>query len=220
MDKDTEKKKTKKSAGKSIKKKSTSKSSKITHRSTLKLLQDTYKQEEEKKQKEKKAKEAEKKIEESKKEKKPRVQRQKGFKQKRNCPDVLNQQQKLFCIYYAETSNGQQSAIRAGYKETTACKQASRLLTLEKVKKEIDRLNQKKENHMIATATDVMQFLTKVMNGEIKDQFGLDATLADRIKAGQELAKRTVDIDNRVKGVPDNVMTIKLDWRKSDGKTE
>jgi len=203
MDKDTEKK-TKKSAGKSIKKKSTSKSSKITHRSTLKLLQDTYSKEEDKPTKEKK----------------PRVQRQKGFKQKRNCPDVLNQQQKLFCIYYAETSNGMQSAIRAGYKETTACKQASRLLTLEKVKKEIDRINLKKEEHAIATATDVMQFLTKVMNGEIKDQFGLDATLADRIKAGQELAKRTVDIDNRVKGVPDNVMTIKLDWRKSDGKTE
>jgi len=219
MDKDTEKKKTKKSAGKSIKKKSTSKSSKTTHRSTLKLLQDTYKQEEEKKQKEKKAK-TEKKTEEPKKEKKPRVQRQKGFKQKRNCPDVLNQQQKLFCIYYAETSNGQQSAIRAGYKETTACKQASRLLTLEKVKKEIDRLNAKKEEHAIATAADVMKFLTKVMNGEIKDQFGLDATLADRIKAGQELAKRTVDIDNRVKGVPDNVMTIKLDWRKSNGETE
>lgn len=218
MDKDTEKKKTKKSAGKSIKKKSTSKSSKITHRSTLKLLQDTYKQEEEKKQKEKKA--TEKKTEEPKKEKKPRVPRQKGFKQKRNCPTVLNQQQKLFCIYYAETSNGMQSAIRAGYKETTAGVQASRLLTLDKVKKEIDRINAKKEEHAIATATDVMQFLTKVMNGEIKDQFGLDATLADRIKAGQELAKRTVDIDNRVKGVPDNVMTIKLDWRKSDGQTE
>lgn len=216
MDKDTEKK-TKKSAGKSIKKKSTSKSSKITHRSTLKLLQDTYEQEEDKKQKEKKAK-IEKKTQEPKKERKP--SRHKGDKQKRNCREVLNQQQKLFCIYYAETSNGKQSAIKAGYKETTACAQASKLLTLEKVRKEIDRLNQKKEEHAIATATDVMQFLTKVMNGEIKDQFGLDATLADRIRASQELAKRTVDIDNRVKGVPDNVMTVKLDWRKSDGETE
>ena len=218
MDKDTEKKKTKKSAGKSIKKKSTSKSSKINHRSTLKLLQDTYSKEEENKKEKKTTK---KQTEQPAKEKPKRTpSRHKGDKQKRNCPDVLNQQQKLFCIYYAETSNGQQSAIRAGYKETTAGVQASRLLTLDKVKKEIDRLNQKKEEHAIATATDVMQFLTKVMNGEIKDQFGLDATLADRIKAGQELAKRTVDIDNRVKGVPDNVMTIKLDWRKSDGQTE
>lgn len=203
MDKDTEKK-TKKSAKKSKEKEANKSSKKITHRSQLKILQDNFQTEEEKKQSQKKAKE--------KKERKP--SRHKGDKQKRNCPEVLNQAQKLFCIYYAETANGMESAIRAGYKETTAGVQASRLLSLDKVKKEIDRLNQKKENHMIATATDVMTFLTKVMNGEIKDQFGLDATLADRIKAGQELAKRTVDIDNRVKGVPDNTLNIKVDWRK------
>lgn len=200
MDKDTEKK-TKKSAKKS-KEKEVGKSSKITHRSQLKILQDTYQAEEENT------------TEKKTKEKKKRVTRQKGFKQKRNCPDVLNQQQKLFCIYYAETCNGKQAAIKAGYKETTACVQASRLLALEKVKKEIDRLNAKKEEHAIATATDVMQFLTKVMNGEIKDQFGLDATLADRIKAGQELAKRTVDLENRVNGVADANVVIKVDWRK------
>ena len=50
------------------------------------------------------------------------------------------------------------------------------------------------------------------MRGEIKDQFGLDASLNDRTKAAQELAKRTVDVENRIKGVPDTQISIKLDW--------
>ena len=54
------------------------------------------------------------------------------------------------------------------------------------------------------------------MNGEEKDQFGLDAPLSERIKAGQELAKRTVDIANKIAGVTqgENEVTIKLDWER------
>ena len=82
------------------------------------------------------------------------------------------------------------------------------------VRSEIDRLSKKREEKAIADAADVMTFLTKVMNGEVQDQFGLDASLNDRIKAAQELAKRTVDIENRIKGVPDNQINIKIDWKK------
>ena len=46
----------------------------------------------------------------------------------------------------------------------------------------------------IADAAEVMQYFTSVMRGEIKDQFGLDAPLAERTKAAVELAKRKVDI--------------------------
>lgn len=42
----------------------------------------------------------------------------------------------------------------------------------------------------IASADEVLQFLTRVMRGEEKDQFGLDASLQDRTKAGVELLKR------------------------------
>lgn len=40
-----------------------------------------------------------------------------------------------------------------------------------------------------------MEFFTKVMRGEVKDAFGLDASLADRKDAAKEIAKRTVDIE-------------------------
>lgn len=66
----------------------------------------------------------------------------------------------------------------------------------------------------IATADEVMQFFTSVMRGEVKDQFGLDATLSDRTRAAQEIAKRTVDIENRKAGEPDQLVAIKLDWSR------
>lgn len=66
----------------------------------------------------------------------------------------------------------------------------------------------------VAAATEVMQYFTRVMRGEEKDQFGLDAPLSERTKAAQELAKRTVDIENRMNGVTDQKVEIKLDWSR------
>lgn len=66
----------------------------------------------------------------------------------------------------------------------------------------------------IATAQEVMEFFTDVMRGQVKDQFGLDATLSDRTRAAQEIAKRTIDIENRRSGESDQVISIKLDWSK------
>lgn len=72
------------------------------------------------------------------------------------------------------------------------------------------------EKKSIATAQDVMEFFTKAMNGDIKDQFGLEATLGDRLKAGVELAKRTVDIDNKLAGKTDPNINITLSWEDTE----
>ena len=45
------------------------------------------------------------------------------------------------------------------------------------------------EDNRIATIKEVMQFYTSVMRGEVKDQFGLDVQMSDRIKAAQNLDK-------------------------------
>lgn len=42
----------------------------------------------------------------------------------------------------------------------------------------------------VASADEVLQFYSAVIRGEVKDQFGLDASLADRIKAADSLMKR------------------------------
>ena len=46
------------------------------------------------------------------------------------------------------------------------------------------------ENNRIASQEEVLQYLTKVMRGEEKDQFGLDASLQDRTKCAELLGKR------------------------------
>lgn len=95
----------------------------------------------------------------------------------------------------------------------------SDLLKKPKVRNEIARLQQEGDRESIATATQVMEFFTRIMNGEEKDQFGLEISAADRLKAAMELAKRTVDLDNKIKlaqqGAGDNTITIKLDWNES-----
>lgn len=57
-----------------------------------------------------------------------------------------------------------------------------------------------------------MQYFTDVMRGKITDQFGLDASLSERTKAAQELAKRQIDIPNRLAGNEEPTLTIKLDF--------
>lgn len=129
----------------------------------------------------------------------------------------LTIKEKAFCREYAKSGNGLQSLRKAGYNyktDNSATSAASQLLRKERIQNEIARLMQKKEEHAVMSAQEVMEMFTKIANGEIKDQFGLDASLNDRIKALQELAKRTIDIENRMKGTPDGVINIKLDWKR------
>ena len=43
---------------------------------------------------------------------------------------------------------------------------------------------------MVADSNEILKFYTAVMRGEVKDQFGLDSSLTDRLKAADSLAKR------------------------------
>lgn len=140
------------------------------------------------------------------------ISKQKGNKQR-----PLTIKEKAFCREYAKTGNGGQSVIKAGYKAkdiNSASTTASRLLQKPGVQAEITRIMDKKEKKAIMDANEVMELLTAIARGEVKDQFGLDASLNDRLKAVDQIAKRTVDIENRLKGVPDNQINIKVDWSR------
>ena len=135
---------------------------------------------------------------------------------KPSAKDVLSQKQKDFCIYYIETDNITESAKRAGYAERSAGVTGSKLLSLAKVQSEIARLRKEMDKDKVATAEEVMKYFTSVMRGEIKDQFGLEASLSERTRAAQELARRTVDIDNRNAGNADAKVEIVLDWNMNE----
>ena len=90
------------------------------------------------------------------------------------------------------------------------------ILNRPNVQAEIRRIMDDIRKDGIAEASEVMEYFTSVMRGEIKDQFGLDAPLAERTRAAQELAKRTVDIETKQAGIPDQTIAIKLDWSRKE----
>ena len=110
----------------------------------------------------------------------------------------LTPRQRAYCDYYIECGNGREAAIKAGYKKPDisarennskpACKQYIAM-----------RMKPTQEKR-IADADEVLQYLSDVMRGVVKDQFGLDASLQDRTKAAQELMKRYAVADMRQQG--------------------
>ena len=117
---------------------------------------------------------------------------------------ALTPKQKAFADYYIETGNAAESARRAGYKEYKSSKiEASKTLRNPNVAAYIAAHMNPKEERRIASAEDVMKFLSDVMNGKVKDQFGLEASLSDRINASKELMKRhaVADATKKVEGV-------------------
>ena len=102
--------------------------------------------------------------------------------------EKLTEKQKRFIDYYIETANATESAKRAGYSEKTAKNIGAENLT--KLNFFIQKKLEEKESQRIASQDEVLQYLTKVMRGEEKDQFGLDASLQDRTKCAELLGKR------------------------------
>lgn len=102
--------------------------------------------------------------------------------------EKLTEKQKRFIDYYIETANATKACEMAEYKGKNLNRLGSQ--NLSKLDKFIKMKLQEKENNRIASQDEVLQYLTKVMRGEEKDQFGLDASLQDRTKCAELLGKR------------------------------
>ena len=121
----------------------------------------------------------------------------------------LTPKQRAFADYYIETGNATEAARRAGYKGKNINRIASENLSKLDIKQYIDERLAKIEDERIAKGEEVLQYLTRVMRGDEKDQFGLDASLQDRTKAAELLGKRyrlfvdkteqKVDVNNTTK---------------------
>lgn len=118
----------------------------------------------------------------------------------------LTPKQKAFCDYYIQTGNASEAARKAGYSEKTAPFIGAENLKKPKISAYIAERLAESDKKRIADADEVMRFYTSVMRGEVKDQFGLDVSVSDKIKAGVELMKRHVAAEG--KGSTDNVTVI------------
>lgn len=117
----------------------------------------------------------------------------------------LTEKQKRFADYYIETGNATEAAIKAGYSQRTARFIGAENLTKPNIKSYIEQRLKELEDERIADATEVLQYLTSVMRGEItetryiavydKDGSFVEEregppTVRDRNKAAELLAKR------------------------------
>ena len=129
---------------------------------------------------------------------------------------ALTPAEALFIDEYLK-SNGRQAVLKAypNRNPNTAAQYAQSLLNREYITSEINHRLEMSRDASIADAKEIMQYFTDVMRGKINDQFGLEASLGERTKAAQELAKRTIDIENRLAGKeqPPEVK-ITLDWAR------
>ena len=101
----------------------------------------------------------------------------------------LNYRQNLFAEYYAEgetQGNATRSAIKAGYKETTAYSMGQRLLKHVEVKRVIDEKTAKIKAESIATRKKRQEFWSRIMNDSA-------TKMSDRLRASELLGKSEAD---------------------------
>ncbi len=103
---------------------------------------------------------------------------------------TLTQKQKRFCEEYIKTANASASAVAAGYSKKTAGAIGAENLKKPQIAAYIKKRIDEQDAALVADSNEILKFYTAVMRGEVKDQFGLDSSLTDRLKAADSLAKR------------------------------
>lgn len=113
----------------------------------------------------------------------------------------LTPKQKAFADYYIQYGNCTKAAIKAGYSERSASEIGAENLRKPQLRLYIDEAMKQKENERIASADEVLEFLTSVTRGKIIEEVpvvhGKDFTIVnkkpsvrDRNRAAELLAKR------------------------------
>ena len=133
-----------------------------------------------------------------------------------NTGHKLTVKQHYFIDKYVELGNARQAGLEAGYSEKHIDQNINSLLNKLYIQEEIKFRIDKRQKESIATGEQVMEFFSKVMRGEVKDKFGLEAPLSERLKAANELARRTVDIENKINGKADNKVTVTLNLNRGN----
>jgi phage terminase small subunit len=127
----------------------------------------------------------------------------------------LTPKQKAFADYYIACGNATEAARKAGYSKATARQIATENLAKPAISQYIAERMENQDRKRVADADEVIEFYTSVMRGEVKDQFGLDAALSDRLKAGDSLMKRYAAAAERNKGAMDKLDNLLTEFRNA-----
>ena len=126
----------------------------------------------------------------------------------------ITPQEYAFICSYVKCKNATQATIEAGYKAKNPSTQGRRLLDREYVSEEIKHRLDAINSAKIADSTEILQFYTSVMRGEVLDQFGIEASLDTRIKAANELARQQIEIPLKLeqKNIQNNIGSIQINF--------
>lgn len=118
----------------------------------------------------------------------------------------LTEKQKRFADYYIEEGSAEKAAVKAGYSERYARGNAHKLVAHSGIKSYLDERLKQLEDERIASAAEVMKYLTSVMRNELTEEVVVvegegegvsrarnvqkDVSIKDRNKAAELLAKR------------------------------
>lgn len=117
-----------------------------------------------------------------------------------------------FIALYIETGDMAQAVKDAGFETTSPKSYAKKLLAKEKIQRELRVQLDMLKNECTASAEEIMRFYTDVMRGEVTDQFGIEASLADRMKAADALAKRKIDMEAIANKAETNALNVTLNF--------
>lgn len=102
----------------------------------------------------------------------------------------LRGKQKKFADEYLLSWNAADAARKAGYSEDSAASIGSENLRKPHIAAYIRARAQARDAVTVAAEEELMAFLSSVVRGNVMDQFGLEPTLADRLRAAENLMKR------------------------------
>lgn len=125
----------------------------------------------------------------------------------------LTPKQKAFCEAYIETGNASEAIRRAGYSPKNADVKGAQILVNPSVSAYIAERMAKIDEERISSADEVLRFYTAVMRGEMKDQFGLEASLDTRLKAADSLMKRYAVSADRNKGAMEKLDNLLKEFK-------
>ncbi|MBY9078292.1 terminase small subunit [Paenibacillus sp. HN-1] len=106
----------------------------------------------------------------------------------------LTEKQKRFADHFVETGNATEAAVLAGYSAKTAKETGYENLTKPHIREYIDARIAEKDSARIAKQDEILEFLTHILRGEVKEQFPLGLGMGE-----QQLVKKELDGKDRIK---------------------
>ena len=103
--------------------------------------------------------------------------------------NVLTDKQKRFCEEYLVDCNATQAAIRAGYSEKTAYAIGNENLSKLEIKNYIDEKMTELQSKTIASAEEVMKYLTSVIRGESNSEIVVVEGIGDGCSEAKRINK-------------------------------